>query len=140
MRTVDNKGFVLRDLKGKVVLVNLWGIWCGPCRQQIVELAKLQSRYPLQEFEIIGINIGDIDAQAESERNIKLFSASAGIKYTNATVSKSDLRSVYTLTGYEVVPQSILIDRMGRFSSQFIGSGPRINEDIKNSVDKLLAD
>src|SRR4029077_16329718 len=55
LSTVDGKKFTLADLKGKIVLVNLWGIWCGPCREQMPLLDRLQTKYGESGLEVIGI-------------------------------------------------------------------------------------
>lgn len=49
----------LSDLKGKIVLIDIWSSWCSPCREQIPELKKMYSRYQKKGFEIIGISIDD---------------------------------------------------------------------------------
>ena len=61
------------DHKGKVILLNLWGIWCGPCRDEMPHLAELQAAYGERGFEVIGLNIGDEDGAPENLDKIKAF-------------------------------------------------------------------
>src|ERR1035437_2234281 len=59
---VDGTKSKISDHKGKVVLVNLWGIWCGPCVAEMPALAQIQQTYADKGFEVLGLNIGSDDA------------------------------------------------------------------------------
>src|ERR1041384_7058164 len=56
----------LADYSGKVLVVNLWGTWCGPCRMETPELVKLHQEYQSRGVEMIGLSTEDPDASAES--------------------------------------------------------------------------
>ena len=55
--TVNGEKFRLKDMKGKVLLLNFWGTWCGPCRREIPDFVKLQSKYKKNGLEIVGITL-----------------------------------------------------------------------------------
>ena len=57
LMTVDGEKFRLKDMKGKVLLLNFWGTWCGPCRREIPDFVKLQSKYKKNGLEIVGITL-----------------------------------------------------------------------------------
>ncbi len=57
--TLDGKKISLTDYKGKVVLVNFWATWCGPCKMEIPTLVALQKKYAAQGFEILGLVSND---------------------------------------------------------------------------------
>src|SRR4029077_16467908 len=63
----DAKGasFKLADFLGKVMVVNLWATWCGPCRMEIPELVKLHKEFHSRGVEVIGLSTEDPDASAE---------------------------------------------------------------------------
>lgn len=56
---LDGKPLRLDAEKGKVVLLNIWATWCGPCRAEIPELQELHRRYAARHFEVIGISVDD---------------------------------------------------------------------------------
>ena len=56
----------LGDYSGKVLLVNLWATWCGPCRMETPELVKLNKEFKDRGVEMIGLSTEDPDASAES--------------------------------------------------------------------------
>ncbi|MBX4298941.1 TlpA family protein disulfide reductase, partial [Mycobacterium tuberculosis] len=51
------------DYPGDVVLINLWGQWCGPCRAEIDDLQRLQEKYEARGFTNIGVNLRDPNRQ-----------------------------------------------------------------------------
>jgi thiol-disulfide isomerase/thioredoxin len=59
LRDTSGNEFLLSSLKGKLVLLDVWSSWCGPCREQIPELRKLYKKYNSRGFEIIGISMDD---------------------------------------------------------------------------------
>ena len=56
IKKLDGTTFKVEDKKGKVILLNLWATWCGPCRAEMPELIAMQEKYKDKGFEIIGLN------------------------------------------------------------------------------------
>lgn len=73
MQTMRGENIQLSSLRGKPVLLNFWAAWCGPCRNEIPVLERLQAKYP--SIQIIGVNVG------ESQRTINRFLADNPISY-----------------------------------------------------------
>src|SRR6478736_1659548 len=59
IKNLDGTTYTVADKKGKVVLLNLWATWCGPCRGEMPELVKMQDQFRDKDFEIIGVNTDD---------------------------------------------------------------------------------
>jgi len=131
----DGSNFKLEDYKGKVILVNVWATWCGPCRQEIPELIKLQNAYQSKGFEIIGLDLDD----GETPEMIKEFESQMKINYLLARGSEKLFQEFYRVSQRDAIPQSFLIDREGKLLGVFIGGGPNLKRLIE-SVNKLMAD
>ena len=98
----DNKK--LSELRGKVVLLNFWATWCGPCRQEIPKLTELKELHDEYDFELLGINIDEDPKKAL--RLAKKLSVNFPILFDEEKlVSKS-----YAI---DAMPMTILIDRDG---------------------------
>jgi thiol-disulfide isomerase/thioredoxin len=135
---LDGSKFKATDKKGEVVLLNIWGIWCGPCRAEMPELIALQDKYRAQGLEIIGLNIGDEDGGPESVDAIKKFVDQMKLNYTIARSPRESTEQFYTVTKRSVVPQNVLIDRQGRLRGVFSGAGPSVYQALRDTVEKVV--
>jgi thiol-disulfide isomerase/thioredoxin len=130
----------LADRKGKVVLVNLWGIWCGPCRAEMPHLVVLQEKYRDQGFQVIGLNIGDSDAQPENLDNIKAFGEKNKLNYELARAPRDMTAQIYRFANFDAVPLSLLIDRDGHVRGVLRGGGPIAIAQIQETVARAMGD
>lgn len=137
---MDGSKTKLADHKGKVVMLNLWGIWCGPCRDEMPHLAAMQKQYGDRGFEVIGLNIGDHDGGAEPMENIKKFAGDMKVDYTLARITPPTIRQFYLLSKQEAVPQSILVDREGHLRGVFVGGGPSVYDKMQETLDKTMSE
>ncbi len=137
---VDGTKFKISDKKGKVLLVNIWGTWCGPCIAEMPHLIELQNKHGEQGFEVIGLNIGDGGGSPEPLSDIKEFVAKQKLNYTIAIASNAVTNQFYLITKQQVVPQTILVDRAGKLRGVFVGGGPRIFSSMKQNVEKVMAE
>ena len=118
----------LKNLKGKVVLLNFWGTWCGPCRKEIPDFIKLAEKYKDNGLEIIGITLTSGNA-----KKITTFANKWNINYTLLTDIKGnetqEVTSLYgKVTGRPItgIPTTFLIDRDGFIRKRYVG--PRSEE------------
>jgi len=107
---LDGKSWNLKDLKGKVVLLNFWATWCPPCRKEMPDLEMLYRRFGAQGLIIIGID----DEETET---VKPFIAQQGITYP---VLLDPGRKVNTLFRIEGIPKTFVYDRDGKIVAQSI--------------------
>ena len=105
LTSLDGKPVTLAGSKGKVVLVNFWATWCGPCRAEIPDLVELQKKYK-DRLQILGLVVDDDDLGA-----IKQFAARYGINYPVA-LATNDIRIQYG--GIPALPTSFVLDSEGR--------------------------
>ena len=102
---LDGKPLSLATARGKVVLLNFWATWCGPCRAEIPDLIALQQRYK-DQLQIIGLTVDDDDAST-----IKQVVAEEHINYPVA-MSSPEVRLQYG--GISALPTSFVLDGQGR--------------------------
>jgi thiol-disulfide isomerase/thioredoxin len=109
---LDGKPISLGQLKGKVVLIDLWGTWCKPCREAIPGLIELYRKHHRRGFEIVGIsyeqNAPDAAAAVEMVRR---FVKGTGIPYRCVMGDQATLEKIPNFQGF---PTSIIIDRSGK--------------------------
>ena len=113
----------MNQFKGKVVLLNFWGTWCGPCRREIPDFVKLSEKYKDDGLEIVGVTL-----TSGPPKRISSFADQWGINYTLLTdIDGNETQSVTALygqvTGRRIsgVPTTFLIDRDGYIRQKYVG-------------------
>ncbi len=135
---LDGSTFKIADRKGKVVLINLWATWCGPCRAEIPELVVMQELYRDKGFQVLGLDVGDGDGGQETVEQIKTFGEKFKINYELARLSNETSGAFYKFAQFNGVPITILVDRENRIRALFKGGGPNILGEMKVAVEKLV--
>lgn len=109
----------LADYSGKVLLVNLWATWCGPCRLETPELVRLHKEFQARGVEMIGLSTENPDASAETVRSfVKAFNVDYRVGWATRDVA------ITLMQGRDSIPQSFIIGRDGRIVRRFIGFRP----------------
>ncbi len=137
---LDGTKFKLADHKGKVLLVNIWGTWCGPCRAEMPHLVEMQDKFKGQGFEVIGLNIGDGSGGEEPNELIEPFVEKMKLNYTIARSRNDSTVKFFQVTRMDGVPQTLLIDREGRLRNIFHGGGNKVIDSMHQYVDKTMAE
>ena len=79
-------------------MLNLWGIWCGPCREEMPHLAQMQKQYASKGLEIISLNVGDHDLHPEPVENIKKFIEQTKLDYNIARITGDSINQFYMVS------------------------------------------
>lgn len=133
IENIAGKTFKLSDYKGKVILLNLWATWCGPCRMEVPELVKLNQEFKGQDIEFVGLNVSPEQDDPESIREfIKEFK----IPYTVGQVDE-DLQSIFMSTSSSI-PQSFLITRDGKVYKHYAGYSRSLANDLRKNIHEAL--
>jgi thiol-disulfide isomerase/thioredoxin len=118
LETLDGKPFKLADLKGKVLVLDLWATWCGPCRASTPELVQLQKEFGPRGFEVVGL---DIDPGSDTPEDVRAFADEFKINYKLAFAERE--LAVSLMRGGNI-PQSIVVGRDGRIIEHLVGFHP----------------
>src|SRR5215468_6331455 len=102
---LSGKPILLDEDKGKIVLLNFWATWCGPCRAEIPDLIEIQKRYG-DSLQIIGLDVDDDDVA-----EVKKFVEKNGINYP-VGMATNEIRIQYG--GVAALPTSFVLDKEGR--------------------------
>jgi thiol-disulfide isomerase/thioredoxin len=116
-------------LRGQVVLINFWASWCGPCRQEMPLLQKIQDRYEPLGFTVLGVNV---DEQEEKARRIVDRMSLDFPLLLDTTQSVSEAYEV------DAMPFSVLVDRNGKISYIHRGYKPGDENQYVNRLKQLL--
>lgn len=103
----------LSGYRGKVVLLNFWATWCGPCQIEIPWFIEFEKRYTDRGFAILGVSMDE-----DGWRTVKPFMMQNPMNYT-VTVGSGSVAQLYG--GVESLPSTFLIDREGRIASVHVG-------------------
>jgi thiol-disulfide isomerase/thioredoxin len=123
----------LSSLAGKVVVVDLWASWCGPCRQEIPQLVQLSKDYKDRGVEVIGLTTEDPAAAAQKVRD---FAKEFQIDYTLAWAG--DVAPIL-MQGNTSIPQKFVITRDGRLMKRLIGFNTQTGTaQLREAVEQAL--
>ena len=116
LRAVTGAPIKLSSYNGKVLLVNLWATWCGPCRLETPELVKLHKEFRSQGVEVVGLSTENPDASADKVREfVHNFDVDYRIGWATPEVA------ITLMQGRDAIPQSFVISRSGRIVRRFVG-------------------
>lgn len=112
LTSYEGETYNLRDLRGQIVVVNLWASWCGPCHEEAEDLQQIHEDYSANDVLMIGVNWLDIDSEALD------FIDFYGITYPNAPDLGEAFYEAYNIQG---PPETFIIGRDGIIEATFIG-------------------
>jgi peroxiredoxin len=135
-KAASGNSIKLANYSGKVMLVNLWATWCGPCRMETPELVKLHKEFQSRGVEMIGLSTEDPVASAESVSDfVREYNVDYHIGWATREVAQT------LMQGRTSIPQSFVIARDGRIVKRFIGFRPDQTPDlIKAALEEALAE
>jgi thiol-disulfide isomerase/thioredoxin len=129
----QGKQISIADFPGKVVVINIWGQWCGPCRAEAPELQKVYDQNKASGVQVLGIDVRDDDRQAPQDfvRNRSL---------TYPSIYDPSGRSLLQLSGYprNIVPSTIVLDKQHRVAAIFLRE--LLAGDLRPVVQRLSAE
>jgi cytochrome c biogenesis protein CcmG, thiol:disulfide interchange protein DsbE len=135
-RAASGAPIKLADYSGKVLLVNLWATWCGPCRRETPELVRLHKEYQSRGVEMIGLSTEDPVASAQSVTEfVREYDVGYHIGWATREVAQT------LMQGRTSIPQSFIIARDGRILRRFVGFDPdKTPPQLKEALEAALVE
>jgi len=140
LQTLDGGSLKLSDYTDKVVVLNIWATWCGPCRQEMPELVKMSNEYKSRGLVVLGLatTYNERNDQAHVKEYIQSQNVPYKIIWDDGTLA---MPLVEAVKGRSVIPQSFVISRDGRIVKHFQGfnvlSTPQL---MREAVEEALND
>jgi thiol-disulfide isomerase/thioredoxin len=131
-KLLDGKTFDVKEHRGKVVLLNLWATWCGPCRAEIPELLALSSKHAANGLEIVGVSLDDSSAESA----VRDFAKEQKISYPIALDPDGKLANDFRTS---VIPTTVLVDRGGKIRWRRIGAIEKNDKELDSAIAKAIA-
>ncbi|MBX7138827.1 MAG: TlpA family protein disulfide reductase [Oligoflexia bacterium] len=104
LKTTDGQALKLSDFRGKVVLLNFFSAWCGPCKLEAPDLERLNTRFKDQGFAVVGVGMDD------TLEHFMEFKREFGLTFPIFFDPDASLRNDYKVSGF---PESFFLDRGG---------------------------
>jgi thiol-disulfide isomerase/thioredoxin len=125
---VGGAKFRLADSRGKIVVLDFWATWCGPCMQAMPLIEKAVDEFDGQ-VQLIAVNLEETDQQisAALERH--------NIRVTSALDRNGAVAAKYAVTA---IPQTMVIDRAGTVARVFVGGGPHLGDQLREALQGLV--
>ncbi|MEW5788586.1 MAG: TlpA disulfide reductase family protein [Pseudomonadota bacterium] len=121
----------LEQLRGKVVLVNFWAVWCPPCRKEMPSMARLADKLAGKPFAILGVNVG------ESPEEIRGFLAKVPVNFPIVMDSEGQQLKAWQVFAF---PTSYVLDRKGNIRMGLFGSVEWDAPEVVARLEALLAE
>lgn len=121
----------LRDLRGRVVLLNFWATWCAPCREEMPALGTLARELGPRGLTVVGVNF------KESRRDVEAFRKAHGLGFPMLLDGDGRVSA-----GYQVfaLPVTVLVDRRGMLVGTVLGARDWVGPDARAYLGRLLAE
>lgn len=134
IKAISGNNFRLTDFEGKVIVINLWASWCGPCRREVPEYERVRKAYADRDVVFIGLTTED--PRYEGER-VQKFLRSVSFGFRLGWADREMARTL--MNGRHAIPQTLVIDSEGRIVSHWTGyAAGRSGDRLKLAIEQAL--
>lgn len=133
LRDVNGSSVTLSQYKGKVVLLNFWATWCGPCMVEMPHLQTMYTELGAKGLVVLGISTDD----AKFDAQVKPLAKSKGLTYTILRDPTTTVVTQYNPA--KTLPYNVLIDRKGQVAKTHSGYNPGDEVTLRAEIETLLA-
>jgi thiol-disulfide isomerase/thioredoxin len=140
LQTLDGESLKLSDFADKVVVLNIWATWCGPCRLEMPELVKISNEYGSRGLVVLGLatSYNERNDQAHVKEYVRTQNVPYKIIWDDGTLAAPLVQMV---NAQSVIPQSFVISRDGRIVKHFQGFNPYSTPQLmRQAIEEALND
>lgn len=130
LESLDGKGYSLSALKGKLVLIDFWATWCGPCKEELPLIEKLHQEFKDKGLVVLGIN-------NEEKATVEKFVKENNITFPILMDSQWKVSESYDVSA---IPRVFLIDKEGKIVKDILGYSPENEKILREAIEKLLSE
>ena len=138
--TLDGTPTTLDPYRGKVVLLNVWATWCGPCLEEMPSMQRLYRDMAGKDFEILAVSVDNAVDGKVPRQALEKFAADLGVTFPifhSAPDTRDDIQKLYQTTG---VPESFLIGKDGVIYRRISGATSWDSPQFRDQILRLLAE
>jgi thiol-disulfide isomerase/thioredoxin len=136
LKSIDNSTFRLADFSGKVIVVNLWATWCGPCRREVPDYEKVRKEYAGRDIEFIALTTEDPNVARE---RVQKFARDFNFGFRIGWVDRETARAL--MNGRNGIPQTLVIGADGRIVNRWTGySSSESRGRLREAIDRALSE
>ena len=129
LKDINGNTVTLDSLKGKVVFLDFWATWCGPCKEEFPELDALYKKYNKDGLEVVAVSVD------KSESNVGEFLKKRPVSFTILTNTKGDVAEAYGLPG---MPTAFIIGKDGEIKHRHAGFSKAFLPVYEKEIAELL--
>lgn len=135
LKAIDDSSFRLADFDGKVMVVNVWATWCGPCRREVPDYEKVRKEFAGREVEFIALTTEDpLAARGKVQKFVRDMNFGFRIGWADPATART------LMNGKSSIPQTIVVDKHGQIISHWRGYSPAESRDrLKQAIEKALS-
>jgi peroxiredoxin len=130
LELLDGKRFHLAGSKGKVVVLDFWATWCGPCLQAMPQVERATAEFQNQDVRLVAVNL------QETAEQVTALLARQKLTLTVALDRDGTVAEKYKAVA---IPQTVIIDRDGKVARLFVGGGPNLEDRLRLALKSILA-
>ncbi len=130
LKLLDGKRFRLADKRDKILVLDFWASWCGPCLQAMPQVHRVVEEFADQQVELVAINL------QEAPEQIKVALERLQLDMTVALDTDGRVAEKY---GATAIPQTVIIGRDGNVARLFVGGGARFDEQLRKALTSVLS-
>lgn len=135
LKSIDQESFRLSDFRGKVVVINIWATWCGPCRREVPDYEKVRKEFAGKPVEFIGLTTENPRTAAEK---VKQFAHDFNFGFRLGWADRATAQML--MNGRSMIPQTVVISAEGRLVSHWNGyDSGQSRSRLREAIDRALA-
>jgi peroxiredoxin len=135
--TLSGDSIHLEALKGHVVLVNVWALWCPPCLREMPSLQRLFERYGQQGLRVLAVNVDNAMFGADPAELVRAFINRNGLTFDVVLDPENRIESAFQVPG---LPMTYLVDERGRIRQKILGGRDWDADVMQAEIRALLED